>query len=459
MYLHVSILLRSSYLPDVLVRCSDIKVLKFSDSQKRLSCIPTEVDLSGGKFSTSGNTSINRRQEDRDPKSAAYGAFSRSGVNSSDVQKSSLRSARATNILVDLHKSFRVKSADLPSVSDHHPSLSCSANILVIEPLRCYREEGAKVTLECVGSNEWYIAVKIQGSLRYRHKAQNAMGPSTSTNRFTRAMIWTEGNGWKLEFSDRQEWFNFKELYRECYDRNAQGACVRIIPVPGVSEVPGYGNSKCIPFVRPETYITMYEDEVTRALMKTTANYDIQSDDEELINKLNNEVYDGENGGVEHISADNFEKIIDVFEKAAYRSPDDVSDVNKATSLCLNLGRKDIVAAIYDYWHKKWKQKHSTLVKVFQVKATHCLTLLHIYNGVAFILLGVFLWYGGWLLLLGNACQFHCRLVIEDVTMKTLTLTFELKAIVLEFVSIVNHCSTCISNNIHIKNCHHLAIC
>lgn len=388
-------------------------------SRECLPCISTEIELSGSKTTTSGNNYIKRREArffGRAHKSVGRSASRKYGVYSHSVQKrSGLRSAKATNLLVDLSKSCSVIGADLLSNRDdcisfsslvsnrkqrksvcnglgedikelkstsvelrqNMDSLSCSANILVIESDKCFREEATEVALECTASNEWSIVVKTQGSLRYFHKVQSALIPSTF-NRFTHTIMWTGESDWKLEFSDRREWFVFRQLHRECYDRNVQVVSVRIIPVPGVSEVPGYGDIKCIPFVRPETYIATNVDEVARALLKTTANYDIQSDDEELLNKLNDEIYDGGNCRNEHISADNFEKIIDVFEKTAYYSPDDVSDENKTISLCLNLGRRDSVAAIYNYWLKKREQKCLALIRVFQVKAIYCLTSSHI---------------------------------------------------------------------------------
>ncbi|KAJ4979635.1 hypothetical protein NE237_010415 [Protea cynaroides] len=404
MYLHSRMLLRSTYLPDVLLHT---KARRLSDRQSLLSFIPSKIGLSRSKSMTSGNTSVGKKVGffGRAPKSGGRVASRRSGLNPRSIQKRSrMGSARGIKFsIAELQSSFCVVGGDLRSNMDdcttfsllvsnrkqrrcmskglgenmkelkstlvelrqNVDSVSCSANLLVFEPDKCYREDGADVSLELSTSNEWLIAVRRQGSLRYCLKAQKLMRPSTS-NRFTHAMIWAGGSGWKLEFTDRREWVIFKELHKECYDRNMQTPSVRILPVPGVHEVPENGDSKSISFVRPERYITMKEDEVARALMRTTANYDIQSDDEKFLSNLNNEFYDGDNDGSECISANNFEKIIDVLEKTAYCSPDDVADENKAVNLCLNLGKREVLVAVYNYWVKKRKQKHSALVRVFQ---------------------------------------------------------------------------------------------
>ncbi|XP_058087406.1 uncharacterized protein LOC131234496 isoform X2 [Magnolia sinica] len=256
-----------------------------------------------------------------------------------------------------------LKSA-LVDLKQNIDSVRCSTNILVIESDRCWRENGAEVMLEYSGSKEWMLAVKIRGLTRYLHKAQE-MRPST-VNRYTHAMMWTGENGWKLEFCDRIGWLVFKELHRECCERNMQAASVRIIPVPGVQEVSGYGDRESVPFVRPDAYISMGSDEVERALMSKNARYDMDSEDEEWLKQLNYNFHDSENGNVSYISEDDFEKIIFSLEKAAYNNPDDVSDKNRAISHFPDLGRRDMVASIYDYWLRKRKQKRSSLVRVFQ---------------------------------------------------------------------------------------------
>lgn len=240
-------------------------------------------------------------------------------------------------------------------------STSCSANILVSEPNRCYRQVGAVVMLEFSASNEWVIAVKSNGSLKYSHVAQKVMRPSTTTNRYTHAMIWTGEDDWKLEFPNRKDWFVFKELYRECSDRNMQIPAAKIIPVPGVWEVPGYGDSSSACFLRPGSYIISKDDEISRAMAKRTAIYDLDSEDEEWVRKFNCAMCLETD-----LKEEAFELIIDALEKAQFCSPDDYSDEEAAIDLCLDLERREVVEAIYRYWMAKRKQKRSALIKIFQ---------------------------------------------------------------------------------------------
>uniref|UniRef100_A0A1D1YL59 Enhancer of polycomb-like protein n=1 Tax=Anthurium amnicola TaxID=1678845 RepID=A0A1D1YL59_9ARAE len=241
--------------------------------------------------------------------------------------------------------------------------LSCTGNILVIESDRCWREEGAKVMLELSSSNEWCLAIKSGDITRYLHKAQE-MKPIV-TNRYTHAMMWTGDSGWKLEFFDKKDWNVFKELHKECCERNVQEVSVRVIPVPGVQEVSGYEESLTSAFLRPNSYIRMV-DEVERVLISEHACYDMDSGDDEWLKRLNSSSLSGETDSFTPISEDNFEKIVSTFEKAAYCHPDDVSEADKAATLCSNLGRSDVIAAVFDYWMKKRKQKRSALVRVFQ---------------------------------------------------------------------------------------------
>ncbi|XP_068660759.1 uncharacterized protein [Aristolochia californica] len=244
-------------------------------------------------------------------------------------------------------------------------TIRCAANILVMQSDRCWRECGAEVMLENSDSKEWWLAIKTQSITRYLHKAQE-MRPSTC-NRFTHAMIWMGEDGWKLEFCDRKDWMIFKELYRECCERNLQASAVKIIPVPGVQEVVGYDNGDNVPFVRPDVYISVEDDEIQRALMADSLYYDMDSGDEEWLEELHCDFVASDNSEAGHISKDNFEKIMYAFEKAAYIHPDDVLlEESKAISLCVDLGRREILTAVFDYWLKKRKQKKAPLVRVFQ---------------------------------------------------------------------------------------------
>ncbi|KAL5538307.1 hypothetical protein UlMin_042727 [Ulmus minor] len=282
-------------------------------------------------------------------------SFRKNGASSNKLRRS-VRSSSAGHLKEASLAEVRVKQ-DVDS-SD------CCANMLVIESEKCYREELVNVMLELSPLGEWLLVVKKDGSTRYTHKAEKVMRPCCS-NRFTHAIIWTGDNGWKLEFPNRKDWIVFKDLYKECSDRNVPTPGVKIIPVPAVSEVSENGHNHSSPFCRPDSYISVKDDEVSRAMAKRTANYDMDSEDEEWLKKFNSEFF-AETEILEHISADRFELMFDSFEKAFYCSSIDMSDEKPAPTLCPNVSRRDVVEAIYGYWTKKRKQKRSSLLRVFQ---------------------------------------------------------------------------------------------
>lgn len=237
---------------------------------------------------------------------------------------------------------------------------SCSANVLVSEIHQCYRVEGAIVTLEMSPSREWLLTVKKDGLTRRTFKAEKVMRPCSS-NRFTHAIMYSLDNGWKLEFTNRQDWNVFKDLYKKCSDRNIPSTAAKFIPVPGVREVSSYAESNSFPFRRPDSYISVFGDELTRAMARTTANYDMDCEDEEWLKNFNTQCQNP-------LSDDNFELIVDTLEKVYYCNPDDPFDEKSATSCCLELGSEEVVEAVYNYWMRKRKQKRSLLIRVFQVK-------------------------------------------------------------------------------------------
>nr|XP_010934063.1 uncharacterized protein LOC105054271 [Elaeis guineensis]XP_029123040.1 uncharacterized protein LOC105054271 [Elaeis guineensis] len=243
----------------------------------------------------------------------------------------------------------------------------CRANVLVTVTDRCWREEGANVMLEFSHSKDWCIAVKVRGMTRYLHKPQD-MRPCV-VNRFTHAYMWSGEDGWKLEFCDRWDWLVFKELHMECRERNLQSSqdgFTKTIPVPVVCEVSDYEDGAMASFVRPDCYIRMMDDEVGRALASNVAIYDMDLGDEEWLNQLNTSSSDVDNSGFSHISDETFEKIVSVLEKDAYNNPNDIYKKERALDLCQDLGNRDMLAAVYDYWVEKRNQKRAALVRAFQ---------------------------------------------------------------------------------------------
>ncbi|KAK6233840.1 hypothetical protein QUC31_006246 [Theobroma cacao] len=407
LYMHYSKVLRLKRIQIVPVNSDEV----VSDSEEDEPCVTSVVDVCK---STSGNAAVEidnlgskvvLHPSVRASKLTGRNAQCRNGLSSRSIQKrrSSLRRRRARNpsivaihkangaLMSDLISSRRngipfssvvsknklrssVRNSSVANVSDVGSSISdlmqnvdssqCSANILVIEADRCYREEGAIVTLELSASREWLLVVKKGSSTKFACKADKFMRPS-SCNRFTHAIIWTGDDNWKLEFPNRQDWIIFKDLYKECSERNVPASTVKAIPVPGVHEVPGYEDRRSVPFCRPDFYISLDGDEVSRALAKRTANYDMDSEDEEWLKKFNNEFFSG-NGHCEHLSEDCFELMVDAFEKAYFCSPDDYSNENAAAHLCLDLGTRGLVEAVHTYWLRKRKQRRSALLRVFQ---------------------------------------------------------------------------------------------
>ncbi|CAH9116485.1 unnamed protein product [Cuscuta europaea] len=252
------------------------------------------------------------------------------------------------------------KSAVFESTKDIE-STSCSANVLVIESDKCFRVEGAIIALELLSaSNQWTLSVSSGGIRQYSLTAEKVMRPCSS-NRVTHDILWTVDNSWKLEFPNRRDWWVFKELYKECAERNAQPSIVSTIPIPGVCELSGFWeNGSTTYFSRPDPYITVKTDELGRALDSRMAIYDLDSDDEEWLNEFNNKLH-------QCVSIEKFELMIDSLEKWRFCNPDDVCDGKTALSDCLGSESKDIAEAVHGYWIKKRKLKRAPLVKIFQL--------------------------------------------------------------------------------------------
>ncbi|KAL2458663.1 Enhancer of polycomb-like transcription factor protein [Abeliophyllum distichum] len=402
MHLHSSMYIRSAHLACVLVLHhfgANGKVEKVTDYDKEHSFdSPTGRDQSGCTMVTSEIDDCRRRELSR-----STVGFSKSSVRNNQlrtgrgIQKrrtsprrrrgrppSVFRTLRArgrhdgfqSSIMPTghlLHSSIKesstlniktLKSAMVGLIQDIDAN-SCSANILVVESNKCYREEGAIITLEVSASKHWFLAVKKDGIERYNLTAQKVMRPS-SFNRVTRATIWSGDSNWKLEFPCKQDWLIFKELYKKCSDHNIQGTATSVIPVPGVREVlvPPYTDN--IPYVRPDSYITVKDDELARALDKRTANYDMDSEDEEWLKKFNTE-FNVEKELHQLVIPEKFELIIDALERGFHSNADDRSDEKVADSLPMDLERKEVVESVHNYWIQKRRRKHSALVRIFQL--------------------------------------------------------------------------------------------
>ncbi|XP_060186930.1 uncharacterized protein LOC132616510 [Lycium barbarum] len=394
LYLHSSLLLRFVPMSNALVMYPKVALdeVKLTNDKEIVSCLTplnnqSELDskkievvnptvglhkLGARHLQLRNSRNIQKRRSSlrsRNGRHSSFGTQNANGISASDrlrFRRDGLRFSSRTSpyeLRSSAQKTSKPSIKELKSVlvglkKDVIDSTSCLANILVIEPDKCYREEGAVIAMELSAAKQWVLAVKIGGVRRFNLSTEKVMRPCSS-NRVTHDIIWVGDSGWKLEFPDRQDWLIFKELYKECSDRNfVQPPAVTIIPVPGVREVSGYAESNPPDFSRPVSYITVKDDELARALARSAANYDMDYDDEEWLRNFN------EN---EHLSAERFELLIDTFEKGLYCNPDDYSDEKAAVSSCLDKEKKEIVEAVYSYWLKKRKQnRSSSLIKIFQ---------------------------------------------------------------------------------------------
>ncbi|CAM0948363.1 unnamed protein product [Alopecurus aequalis] len=250
----------------------------------------------------------------------------------------------------------------LSEVRQNIDTFQCKANLLIIQADRGWREQGALIMLELTNSNGWCVAVKLNGITRVSLK------PSEQrfyvVNRYTHAYVWAVEDGWKLEFLDKWDWLLFKELHIEGRERNSQA---KTIPIPGVNEVSdGMEGTVKVPFSRPvPDYIRTADDEVARALSRDSA-YDMDSEDEQWLIQLNHGAPDRRSTRQNHISYDDFERIITVFEKDAYSNPEKNNDVDQLLSRYPALGKGDNVLTIYQYWTNKRCKKGTPLLRIFQ---------------------------------------------------------------------------------------------
>ncbi|KAF8654917.1 hypothetical protein HU200_061346 [Digitaria exilis] len=250
----------------------------------------------------------------------------------------------------------------LAEVRQNIDSVHSKANLLIIQADRCWREEGAEVMLELSETNKWCIVVKIQGATRYSLKPSDWR--SHAINRHTQAYIWAVDDAWKLEFTDKWDWLIFRELLVVGRERNSQG---KTIPIPGVHEVSDdMEGIVADPFSRPVLdYIRVVDDEIARALSRDSI-YDMDSEDERWLIQLNHAYSNQNSSQQKHISYEDFEMIISIFEKDAYNNPQGTSDLSELLSRYPGLGKDDNVHDLYEYWTNKRSKRAAPLIRVFQ---------------------------------------------------------------------------------------------
>jgi hypothetical protein len=250
----------------------------------------------------------------------------------------------------------------------------CMANVLVVQHDRGWREYGAKIELRSCHGQGWMLIISVRGEKMYAYKAEQAMVVG-STNRHSHAIVWKGGKGWSLEFEEKKQWQVFKELHEECYRRNGKTSSVRQIPIPGVRHIEEVaGRSPGCHFVRPYSrYISRTEDEVEMALGNSRVVYDMDSEDEQWLGKINTERASARGTRTRPLIAEEtLERLMDKLEKNAYlyqqgakSSELDPKDV--AAESCTGLATQEVIKVIYGYWVEKRTRKGMALVRHFQV--------------------------------------------------------------------------------------------
>jgi Enhancer of polycomb-like len=243
-----------------------------------------------------------------------------------------------------------------PNHSDY--VLTCYANVLVTADSRGWRECGAHVLLDSDDHEGVRLCVQFFRETKYFYCANQVMQPG-STNRYTHAMMWRGGRDWSLEFTDRNQWFIFKEMYEECYNRNMRAASVRNIPTPGVQMVEGENMVDFRrPFVHGLGYIKQIGSDIDVALDPSRVIYDMDSEDEEWILGFN---------GERKLTEDLFERVMDKCEKLAYMNQCTEFTAEQIKELMGDMGPIDVVNEVAGYWSTKRKKKDMPLIRHLQV--------------------------------------------------------------------------------------------
>lgn len=279
----------------------------------------------------------------------------------------------------------RIRRSNEKRISDawqrNFDLLSCEANILITHGDRGWRECGAQVVLELADQNEWKLAVKISGDTQFSYKAHQFLQPG-STNRYTHAMMWKGGKDWTLEFPDRGQWALFKEMHEECYNRNVRAASIKSIPIPGVHLLDENDDSgpEGLFVCSSSKYFRQIETDVEMALNPSRVLYDMDSEDEKWISE-NWSCSDGGGNSFRRLSEEDFERTMDMFEKAAYMQQRDQFSSDEIEEFMSGVGSMELLKAIYDHWQQKRQKKGMPLIRHLQVPSKSLLLVIFIRGG------------------------------------------------------------------------------
>ncbi|RZR93779.1 hypothetical protein BHM03_00022355 [Ensete ventricosum] len=276
--------------------------------------------------------------------------------------------SRSNHQKVQSHKKVaNVSSHCSRSHQSYLESLACDANVLVTHGDKCWRESGAKVQLDCDDQKNWRICIKVSGAIKYVYKAHHVLQPGT-TNRYTHAMMWKGGKEWMLEFTDRNQWYIFKQMHEECYNQNIRAASVKNIPIPGVRLLPN-GDDGCVemPFIRSSSkYFRQVGTEVDLALDSSHVLYDMDSEDEEWISTVGANM-DAKDSKMTEVTDEMFERVMDMLEKFAYTQQCEEITNDDIEKYMADYGPADTIKVIYEHWRQKRKKKGLPLIRQFQV--------------------------------------------------------------------------------------------
>ncbi|GJT46642.1 enhancer of polycomb-like protein [Tanacetum coccineum] len=244
--------------------------------------------------------------------------------------------------------------------------VACAANLLKNSGDKGWRECGVRVFLEAADHNEWKLAVKCSGELKYIYKVHQDLPPGSS-NRYTHAMIWKGGKDWSLEFPDRGQWILFKEMHEECHNRNIRASSIKNIPIPGVRLIEDLiDDQEVMPFVRGPWYFSQAKSDVERAMDASHVLYDMDNEDEEWVSgyKASCEMQGSKD---DVISDELFEKVMDMLEKVSYAQKRDHFTPGEIEELIARVSPMQVGKSIYEYWREKRQRKGMPLIRQLQL--------------------------------------------------------------------------------------------
>lgn len=264
------------------------------------------------------------------------------------------------------------------------PSTYCCADLLYTDGDIVVRERDAKVEVQPNGKIDFMVAVHLEGTevFSQRVKQVSTLGKNPPELR------WKSGNGWALDFSDREQWEIFRGIYNELCIRTVEGSSAKEIPIPVVKGIEGSDGATVLgSSIRPYFAIKHSGDEIDVSYRTGRILYDLDSEDEAWMGEINgNDISDNSLA----ISHNALEQMIDRLEKEAYRRGEESIAVHDAVQVCQDLGEADILRAVHDYWSKKRLVKGKALLRYFQVRGWFngfCLSINQSFLNVFFIYL------------------------------------------------------------------------